>query len=248
MHPEQIIGQLLRALVGRRRSRRSGLLGMALGRGRRGGLLSGGTLLTAGGLIWGAIESMRTSTVATRPVPMTGAGTAAPTVGAGPGTPSPPTGPPPPLPVVPPPLPGAATRATADSQYVGTDTMSGDQASASAHLVPLVTLAISAAMADGELSAEERALVSQRATDLGVAADVDRIVRERPPLDQLVSAFTSETQRQAAYAVAYAVMAGDGGVSPGERMYLTQLARLLRLPHEQVQQIERDALAGETAS
>lgn len=238
MQPEQIIGQLLGALVGRKRSRRSGLLGMALGAGGRGtrgsSLLTGGTLLTAAGLVWGALESMQTSTVASSGAAgaATGGGSAAPR-----GILSPPVPPPlpatqaaaPDSPVVPPPLPGSERAAPQD---VST-------------LLPLVQVAIAAARADGDLSADERTAIHEHAASAGLAADVDRAMAERPSLDTVTAAFTTLEQRQAAYALAYAVIHGDGEVSPGERMYLTQLARLLRLPHDDIAIIERDALGKE---
>lgn len=212
------------------------MLGMALGRSGRAargsGLLTGGTLLTAAGLVWGALESMQKSTVAS-------SGAGQPAASGGPPPPrsvmSTPPPVPPPLPdapgatLVPPPLPGATAAPVHDP---GT-------------LLPLVQVAIAAARADGELSGEERAVIHEHAASVGLTADVDRALAERPSLDAVVSAFTTDEQRQAAYALAYAVIHGDDEVSPGERMYLTQLARLLRLSHDDVAIIERDALAKE---
>lgn len=243
MDPERIIGQLLGSLVGRKRRRRSGLLGMAMGRGTRGGLLAGGTLLTAAGLVWGALESMQKSTVPT------GAGGAAP-----PGTPPPASPPgamgnagavvPPPLPgapaagvtAVPPPLPGTAAPAVSAE--------AGARPAATSWL-PLLQVAISAARADGELSAEEEQVIREQATALGVAGEVDRVLGERASLDTLAAAFSTDEQRRAAYAIAVAVVRGDDVLAPGERMFLTQWSRLLRLPHDDIETIEREALGEE---
>lgn len=240
MQPEQIIGQLLGALVGRKRSRRSGILGMALGGGSRAArgssLLTGGTLLTAAGLVWGALESMQKSTVAS-----SGAGDAA-TAGGSPAPRGIMTTPPP----VPPPLPGTPAAAQGSSVVPPPLPASGTApVQDAATLLPLVQVAIAAARADGELSAEERAAIHEHAASVGLAADVDRAMAERPSLDTVTSAFTTDDQRQAAYALAYAVIHGDGEVSPGERMHLTQLARLLRLSHDDIAIIERDALGKE---
>lgn len=254
MQPEQIIGQLLGTLVGRKRSRRSGMLGMAMGRRGRGSLLSGGTLLTAAGLVWGALESMQKSTVPTGntggtapPAPPTGhapRGVMGSTPGAGT--------------VVPPPLPTTGQGAGASSGPPPLPTQPGDPpplpSSANApaggdgpvaDLLPLLHLAISAARADGELSAEEEAVIRERAAALGIASDVDRALGERSSLESLTGAFTSEAQRQAAYALAFGVIHGDGVVAPGERMYLTQLGRLLRLPAQDIETIERETLGEE---
>jgi uncharacterized membrane protein YebE (DUF533 family) len=113
-----------------------------------------------------------------------------------------------------------------------------------ASLVPLVQLAVSAARADGELSDDEVATIRTRATALGAAGVVDAELQARRPLDSITPAFATPEQRQMAYALAYAVVHGEGEVSPGERMYLTQLSRLLALPSEDVERIERETLAG----
>ncbi len=232
MQPEQIIGQLLGSLVGRKRSRRrSGVLGMAMGRGTRGSLLTGGTLLTAAGLVWGALESMQKSTVATG-----AGGSAAPPSGRGAGVPPPmpahpTTSTPPPLPTAvppsPPPMPGAADAASVNA------------------LLPMLHLAISAARADGELSADEQLDIRTRAGELGVGDQVSRALTERQPIESIAAAFTTDEQRQAAYALAFGVIRGDGVIAPGERMYLTQLARLLRLPQDDIDAIERETLGEE---
>ncbi len=111
-------------------------------------------------------------------------------------------------------------------------------------LVPLVQLAVSAARADGDLSDEEVAVIRRRAGELGAAAFVDSELQQRRPLETITPAFTTPEQRQVAYALAYAVVHGEDAVSVGERMYLTQLQRLLRLDHADVERIERETLAG----
>jgi len=137
--------------------------------------------------------------------------------------------------VVPPPLPGAQPVEPPPLPVAGP----------AATALPLLRLAISAAHADGELSDDEREFIRTQAASLGIVAEVEQALRERPSIDSLTGAFESDEQRRAAYAIAWAVMHGDGVVSPGERMYLTQLARSLRLPHEDVETIERDALGKE---
>ncbi len=105
-------------------------------------------------------------------------------------------------------------------------------------------LAVSAAGADGEMSDDEVAVIRARASELGAATLVDAELRARRPLDAITPAFTTTEQRQIAYALAYAVVRGQDAVSAGERMYLTQLQRLLVLPHDDVERIERETLAG----
>ena len=239
MDPEQIIGQLIGSFLGGKQSRRhgglglSGLGGRSYGRRHGGSLINAGTLLTVGGLIWGALETMQQGsgvqpTGGTPSVPQPSGvpgGDARGAVGAI----TPPVGPPPPLP----PIPGATPAAPASAPALPVPPA----------LLPLVQLAVSAARADGELSDDEIALIRARATELGAQALVDGELAARRPLESITSAFTTPEQRQVAYALAYAVVHGSEAVSPGERMYLTQLQRLLALSHEDVERIERETLS-----
>lgn len=237
MDPEQIIGQLIGGFFGGRKSRRRGgfgLPGLGGGYGSRPqgrSLLNAGTLLTVGGLIWGAIETMQQGSTA-GPVPSGSVPSPAPPAGPPRGVMSgstPEISAPPPLP----PLPGApASAATSPDVPVPPS------------LVPLVQLAVSAARADGELSDDELATIRTRAAELGAAGLVDAEIQARRSLDSITPAFATPEQRQMAYALAYAVVHGESEVSPGERMYLTQLSRLLALPSEDVERIERETLAG----
>ncbi len=254
MDPERLIGQLIGGFLGGKQRRRRGglgLPGLAIGRrgygaGRRGGgLLSAGTLLTVGGLIWGALETMQQGSAAAGAPGMPGATPAPVPPGTPPGAGSPRTvtsggaevAPPPPLPPIP-----------------GTHTASGESTDGAAPdlpvppaLLPLVQLAVSAARADGELSDDEVAVIRTHAAALGATALVEGELQAHRPLDAITPAFTTPEQRQMAYALAFAVMHGEGDVSPGERMYLTQLARLLALGHEDIDRIERDTLAGDAS-
>ena len=243
MDPEQIIGQLIGGFLGGKKRRSRGGFGLpALGIGGHrsgygrssGGLINAGTLLTVGGLIWGALETMQQQGAA--------AGSAGAPIPPSPGTPMPgsargvlapdvpPLTVPPPLP----PIPGATPPALEAAAPIPVPPM----------LVPLVQLAVSAARADGDMSDEEVAVVRRRAGELGAAALVDVELQQRRPLETITPAFTTSEQRQIAYALAYAVVHGEDAVSPGERMYLTQLQRLLRLDHADVERIERETLAG----
>ena len=247
MDPEQIIGQLIGGFLGGKKRRSRGGFGLsALGLGGRSGygraggsLINAGTLLTVGGLIWGALETMQQQ-----------GGSAAATGGAALPPPTPPPTPPgagpargvlsadvPPLTVPPlPPIPGATPPPLEAAAPVPVP----------ATLVPLVQLAVSAARADGELSGDEVAVIRRRASELGAGALVESELQQRRALETITAAFTTPEQRQVAYALAYGVVHGEADVSVGERMYLTQLQRLLRLDHADVERIERETLAGGT--
>lgn len=244
MDPEQIIGQLIGGFLGGKSKRSRGGFGWsALGMGGRrygnqgSGLLNAGTLLTVGGLIWGALETMQQGAAAGT------AGPAAPTP-SGPQSASPARGvlstQTPPL-TVPPPLPPIPGATPAPAEAAAPVTVPPA-------LVPLVQLAVSAARADGDLSGQELAMIRGRAGELGAAALVEGELQERRSLDAITPAFTTPEQRQMAYALAYAIVHGEAAVSAGERMYLTQLQRLLRLEHVDVERIERETLAGDNSS
>lgn len=243
MDPEQIIGQLIGGFLGGKRTRRRGglsLPGLASSYGSRGrgsGLLNAGTLLTVGGLIWGALETMQqgNARATPSPAPVPPANPQAGTMRGALSSDTPGTVTPPPLP----PIPGATPAPTSSA---------APPLPVSPTLLPLVQLAVSAARADGELSEEEIATIRSRATELGAGALVDAELQARRPLETITSAFTTPDQRQFAYALAYAVVHGQDDVSPGERMYLTQLSRLLALPGEDVERIERETLTGDATS
>ncbi len=247
MDPEQIIGQLIGGFLGGKSRRSRGGMGLsALGLGGRSrglagsGLLNAGTLMTVGGLIWGALETMQQGTSAgqvgaSTPTPPMPASSGPASSGAARGalsTPTPGLVVPPPLP----PIPGATPAAAEAAVAVPVPPA----------LLPLVQLAVSAARADGELSDQEVAVITQRAAALGAGELVDSELQQRRGLDAITPAFTTAEQRAMAYALAYAVVHGEGEVSPGERMYLTQLQRLLRLDHTEVERLERETLAGDT--
>jgi len=250
MDPERLIGELVGGFLGGKKKRRQGGLGLGLdmltggatrgGYGKkRGGLLNAGTLLTVGGLIWGALETMQAQGGTPNASPSTSPGSVPNTPPRGVmSTPSATTGGaglvvPPPLP----PIPGATPVPSVPPVTVGDTTVP-------ATLVPLVQLAVSAARADGEMSDEEITTIRQKAEALGAQSLVDGELAARRPLESITPAFATEEQRQVAYALAYAIVHGEDAVSAGERMYLTQLQRQLKLDHETVERIERDTLAG----
>jgi uncharacterized membrane protein YebE (DUF533 family) len=105
----------------------------------------------------------------------------------------------------------------------------------------MVRLALSAAQADGALSAEERTTVLARANDAGLADLVERELQEPRPLAEIVSGVTDPAQRATLYSLAFAVVRADEQVGGAERIYLAQLANLLGLDPAAVQQLEAAA-------
>jgi uncharacterized membrane protein YebE (DUF533 family) len=105
----------------------------------------------------------------------------------------------------------------------------------------MVRLALSAAQADGALSAEERATVVARAQAAGLSDLVDRELHEPRPLAEIVAGVTDPTQRATLYSLAFAVVRADEQVGGAERIYLAQLANLLGLDPAAVQTLEASA-------
>jgi tellurite resistance protein len=240
MDPERIIGELIGGFLGGKQRRSRGGFGLGdltsiAGHGRRSGLVNAGTLLTVGGLIWGALESMQQgsgSPIGGGAPPPGGAPPAVPPRGVMSSAPPGAVPIPPPLP----PIPGATPAPAVPAAAVALPQ----------NLLPLVQLAVSAARADGELSDDEVAVIRGHAQKLGAQSLLDAELQARRPLESITSAFVTPEQRQMAYAIAYAVVHGEGDVSAGERMYLTQLQRLLQLDHQDVERIEAETLASDT--
>jgi uncharacterized membrane protein YebE (DUF533 family) len=105
----------------------------------------------------------------------------------------------------------------------------------------MVRLALSAAQADGALSADERATVLARAQEAGLADLVDRELQQPRPLAEIVAGVADQAQRATLYSLAFAVVRADEQVGGAERIYLAQLANLLGLDPAAVQQLEASA-------
>jgi uncharacterized membrane protein YebE (DUF533 family) len=105
----------------------------------------------------------------------------------------------------------------------------------------MVRLALSAAQADGALSADERATVVARAQEAGLADLVDRELQQQRPLAEIVAGVSEPAQRATLYSLAFAVVRADEQVRGAERIYLAQLANLLGLDPAAVQQLEAAA-------
>lgn len=105
----------------------------------------------------------------------------------------------------------------------------------------MVRLALSAAQADGALSADERATVVARAQEAGLADLVDRELQQQRPLAEIVAGVSDPAQRATLYSLAFAVVRADEQVGGAERIYLAQLANLLGLDPAAVRQLEAAA-------
>ena len=108
----------------------------------------------------------------------------------------------------------------------------------------VVRLAVSAARADGDLSAPERALILEHARRAGVEADVEHELAHPQPLADIVSGVTEEAARHDLYILAFAIVRADETITGGERIYLAQLAHRLGIDAATSARLETSTAAG----
>jgi len=177
------------------------------------------TVLTAAGLAWGVFETLQegqaASTAGTTPVADAGSFPSPASAAS--------TNVPPPLPTVGGDADGSDTAVTASSD----DTMR------------IVRLAISAAHADGAMGDRERRAVIEEAKKAGVGDLIERELQSPRPLKEIVAGVTDPAAAATLYTLAFSVVRADEQVNGSERIYLAQLAHLLRLDPENVQALEK---------
>ena len=91
----------------------------------------------------------------------------------------------------------------------------------------VVRLAVSAARADGVLSAQERALIIEHARAAGIDAVVEQELAAPRPLSDIVRGVTDASRQHDLYVLTFAIVRADESVSGAERIYLAQLAHQL---------------------
>lgn len=225
MNPTDLMSVFLRGALGSRGRKRARRASQFVTGNK--GFLTTSTLLTAAGLAWGVYDSLKSSSSAPLGGPSGSGQSPSPPPGTASGGPLPAgwTGSVPPLPV------DAATPLPTD-------------------VLRLVRLAVSAARADGALSAEERALIVQHARQAGIEQDVERELSAPHPVADIVRGVDDLDRRQDLYVLAFAIVRADESVSGAERIYLAQLAHQLRLDAAMVATLEQrtasqiDALNG----
>jgi uncharacterized membrane protein YebE (DUF533 family) len=116
-------------------------------------------------------------------------------------------------------------------------------ASVPAEVLRIVRLAVSAARADGDLSAPERALILDHARRAGVEREAERELAAPHPLADIVRDVTEEPARHDLYTLAYTIVRADETVTGGERIYLAQLAHQLGLDAATAARLETAAAA-----
>jgi tellurite resistance protein len=111
----------------------------------------------------------------------------------------------------------------------------------------MFTVALLAALADGNADERERAQLRDVATRIGGdridLAVLDRTPGARPTIAEAVRPLSTPEVRRHAYEVAVAVAAADGAHTPAEGAFLRDLASALGLPAQGAQSfvVEADA-------
>jgi hypothetical protein len=233
MDLESIIGTMIEGSLTSRRKRSYGA-GRFLRHGS-GSFINASTILTVGGLIWGAIETMQKPSA-------TGQGASAPAPVPVPQRPTPP---------VPASVPRSAAGAPPAASATGSETPPPlpdwpAPAPASAPELPdgatrLIRLMLSASRADGQASEAEKQAILERARQAGVEALVEDEWLKPTPLSSVVGVVTDSKQREDMYVLAYTIVRADEGICGAERIYLAQLASLLKLDRAAVDRLEEGA-------
>jgi uncharacterized membrane protein YebE (DUF533 family) len=104
----------------------------------------------------------------------------------------------------------------------------------------IVRLAVSAARADGTLSAEEREMILGRAREAGLEATVEAELGQTRSLADIVRGVTDDQLKKDLYVLAFTIVRADETVSGAERIYLAQLAHQLGLDVATVSSLESE--------
>ena len=91
----------------------------------------------------------------------------------------------------------------------------------------IIRLAVSAAKADGTLNDRERAMIVERAREVGLEAVVEAELEQTRPLSDIVRGVTDAGMKKDLYVLAFAIVRADESVTGAERIYLAQLAHQL---------------------
>ena len=112
----------------------------------------------------------------------------------------------------------------------------------------ILTIALLAAFADGNMDDREREQIRQLAESLGGEAGAPDLARlyqdvllKRVSLSNATAALTDPDHRQLAYEMAVCVCDADGRQSDAERRFLNELKAMLKLDAGQAAAFERDA-------
>jgi uncharacterized membrane protein YebE (DUF533 family) len=104
----------------------------------------------------------------------------------------------------------------------------------------IIRLAVSAAKADGTLNDRERAMIVERAREVGLEAVVEAELAQTRPLSDIVRGVTDAAMKKDLYVIAFAIIRADETVTGAERIYLAQLAHQLGFDAATTQALETE--------
>ncbi len=110
-------------------------------------------------------------------------------------------------------------------------------------VLQMIRLAVSASRADGDMSAQERAVILARAREAGLEAVVEAELTTMRPLAEIVRGITDAAARREFYVLAFTIVRADETVTGAERIYLAQLAHQLGLDPAAVAAMEAETSA-----
>lgn len=155
-------------------------------------------------------------------------------------------------PVTPPPLPGAFTGPAPVPGTVSASPVVPPPLPVTpgpitpAHVPPevlrVIRLSLSAAHADGVLTAAEQEAVLAQARQVGAESLIADDLRAPRPVDEILGGVTDQRQREHLYTIAFAIVRADERVTESERAYLQQVAEALPLDRTMVERLEADAV------
>jgi len=119
-----------------------------------------------------------------------------------------------------------------------TDVPAGDDSAAQPAALRMLRVAVSAAAADGALNEREKAAILQQA-GTGAAVLEEELARPRP-LTEITAGVDTPEEAATLYVLAFTILRADEQVTGVERIYLAQLAHLLKLDAGTVLALERD--------
>jgi uncharacterized membrane protein YebE (DUF533 family) len=215
--PAQLLSLFIDGALGRSGRKRARKAARFL-RGNR-GLVTTSGLLAAAGVAWGIYDSLKAGAATAAGA----AGASGATAGWAGAT------------VTPPPLPAATPTAVSTA---------GSPPALPPEVLRIVRLTVSAARADGDLSAPERALILEHARRAGVEADAEQELAHPHPLSDIVRGVADEASREDLYILAVAIVRADETITGGERIYLAQLAYQLGIDAATAARLETSTAAG----
>jgi len=99
---------------------------------------------------------------------------------------------------------------------------------------------VSASRADGQASEAEKQAILEHARKAGVESLVEDEWLRPTPLSSVIGVVNDPQQRADLYVLAYAIVRADEGICGAERIYLAQLASLLKLDKATVDRLEEE--------